>query len=150
MEAQELSRFPPILQLVGLGLLASYVALSVAGRLSRRLQWLWDDPDEAATLDHFVKYTLIPALLLVAVAAAIFVSWDPGAPLGGGWTLREFAVGPGSLALGAALIALAQGAGRRIDTYDASSARSWIPLVLMLAGIGSLAFGAVTLGRTVK
>ena len=52
--------------------------------------------------------------------------------------------------MGAALIAFAQVVGRRIDTYDASSARSWVPLVLLLAGIGVLAFGAITLGRTVK
>jgi hypothetical protein len=150
MEAHEIARFPPILQLVALALLGGYVAVSVAGRVSRRLQWFWDDADEAKTVVHFVEYTLVPALMLAAAGTAVVLNWNARAPLDGGWTIGELSVGPLSLLLGAALMLLAKSAGRRIDTSDAASARAWIPLLLLLTGVGVLAFGAVALGRTVK
>jgi hypothetical protein len=145
-----LDDFPPILQLVLLGLLALYVAVSVAARFAPGLRGLWDDPRKATGAGHVVQYTLLPALVLAVAAVTVYARWDSRAPLGGGWTLRELTLAPVALVLGLGLILLAKEAGERIDTSDASSGRAFIPLLLMLAGIGLLAFGAISLGRTVK
>jgi hypothetical protein len=146
----EITAFPPVLQLVLLGLLALFVAVSVAARFVPGLRQLWDNPRKAKGPAHVAEYTLLPALVLAVAAVAIYQRWDPHAPLDGGWTLRELTLGPAGVALGFALILLAREAGERIDTSDASSDRAFVPLLLMLAGIGLLAFGAITLGRTVK
>ena len=143
-------RFPPILQLVALGLLGIYVVTSVAARVVPSLDWLWDDARRARGGRHFVEYTLVPALVLAAAGTAVALNWNAAASLDGGWTLLELTLAPASLLLGGAMILLAKEAGARIDTSDALSSRAYVPLLLMLAGIGLIAFGAITLGRTVK
>ena len=150
MRPDEITAFPPVLQLALLGLLALYVAVSVLARVVPGLRPLWDSPRKAKGVLHVMKYTLLPALVLAVAAAAVYQRWDPSAPLDGGWTTRELTLGPAGVVLGFALILLAREAGDRIDTSDASSGRAFVPLLLMLTGIGFLAFGAITLGRTVK
>jgi hypothetical protein len=150
VKPDEITAFPPVLQLVLLGLLALFVVVSVAARLVPGLRHLWDSPRKAKGAAHVAKYTLLPALVLAVAAAAVYQRWDPHAPLDGGWTPRELTLGPAGVLLGFGLILLAREAGERIDTSDASSGRAFVPLLLMLAGIGFLAFGAITLGRTVK
>lgn len=150
MPSAEITRFPPILQLVALALLGGFVAVSVLGRLSARFRWLWRDVDEVHTREHLIEYTLVPALLFAGAVAAVVLEWDPGVPLGGGWSLRELTVGPTAAALGMIVLVLATAAGRHVDTSDASRARAWVPLALFVVGIALLAVGVLTLGRTVK
>jgi hypothetical protein len=150
VRADEITAFPPVLQLVLLGLLALFVAVSVAARFVPGLRHLWNNPRKAKGSAHVAKYTLLPALVLAVAAVVVYQRWDPHAPLDGGWTLGELMLGPGGVLLGFAFILLARAAGDRIDTSDASSGRAFVPLLLMLAGIAFLAFGAITLGRTVK
>jgi hypothetical protein len=146
----EILRFPPVLQLVMVGLLAAYVVLSVVARVVPGLRWLWRDRRELRTTTHLVEYTLVPALVLAAAAAAVVLSWDPAAPLDGGWTLRELTVGPGAALLGLVAIIAGQVLGRGAALDDASRPGAWIPLLAILVGIALLAVGVMTLGDTVK
>lgn len=82
----ELTRFPPILQLLGLALLGTYVLLSIVGRL-------WDRP----------------ALILCVATAAV---GDPEAPLRGGWTARQLVLGPLAALAGLLLVAESRRARR--------------------------------------
>jgi hypothetical protein len=145
----DIARFPPILQLVLLGLLAGYVILSLLAR-TRRFRWLWDDPGESRSIDHFIEYTALPVLVLAVAAAAVAHNWEQGAPLDGGWSLRELTFGPVTAGLGFMFIGAASVLRRRLDTSDASTPGSWIPLVAILLGIALLAVGATSLGRTVN
>ncbi len=149
MPEHELARFPPILQLILLGLLAGYVAVSLLARTGR-FPWLWDDPDEAGSLVHVLEYTVVPALVLFAAAVAVARGWETGAPLDGGWTVRELTFGPITAAVGVILIVVAGVLRRRLDISDGSAPGAWIPLVAMLLGMALLAVGVTSLGRTVK
>lgn len=133
-----------------MALLAVYVALSLLARSSRRFRWLWRDPDEAPTGEHFFVYTLVPLLVFAAAAAAVVSHWDPSVPLHGGWSLRELVLGPTAAFFGLVLVVGGQLAGRGSETADASRPSSWLPLVAILAGIALLAYGVTTFGRTVK
>jgi hypothetical protein len=146
----ELARFPPVLQLAAVALLAGYVALSLLARLSPRFRWLWRDRAESRTTEHLFEYTIVPALVFAAAAAAVVLNWDATAPLDGGWSLRELTLGPAAALLGLAFVVGGQLAGRRAATADASRPGAWVPLVAILAGIALLAWGVTTLGRTVK
>ena len=145
----EVTRFPPVLQLVLLGLLAAYVLLSVLARAtgSRRL---WRDRGESRGFGHLLGYTIVPALMLVVAAEAVWRSWDPAAPLDGGWSVRQLLLGPGMALLGLLVIVAGQVAGRGTDLDDAARPGAWVPLVTILVGIALLAVGVTTLGRTVK
>ena len=95
MNPGEIAKFPPILQLVLLGLLAFYVLLSLLARVSPRLAWLWADPDEARGVVHWLEYTILPAMIL-AVASALFFGRMLGVPIEGRanvatWLERSFA-----------------------------------------------------------
>jgi hypothetical protein len=147
---QEITRFPPVLQLVLLGLLAAYVALSVLARVVPGLGWLWRDRGEVRAATHVIEYTLVPALMLAAAAAAVFLNWDSAAPLDGGWTLGELTMGPGAALLGLVVIVAGQVMGRSANLEDASRPGAWIPLVATLVGIALLAVGVMTVGGTVK
>jgi hypothetical protein len=149
MGGDEIARFPPILQLAGVGLLAFYVVLSLLGRVSRRFDWLWADADEARTTTHWIEYTVVPALLLVGAAWAVIAKWNPAAPLTGGWTVRQLALGPGLAVLGIVLVAAASLAQRARESA-VKPAPAWIPPVMMLIGLAALIVGVLTLGRTVK
>ena len=149
MGGDEITRFPPILQLAGVGLLALYVALSLLGRVSPRFHWLWADANEARTTTHWLEYTVFPALLLVGAVAAVIVKWNPAAPLTGGWTVRQLALGPGLAVLGLIFVAAASLALRARETA-VSPAPAWIPPAMMLIGVAALVVGVLTLGRTVK
>lgn len=149
MGGEEIARFPPILQLAGVGLLALYVALSLLGRVSPRFGWLWADAEEARTTTHWMEYTVVPALLLVGAAAAVIKSWNPAAPLTGGWTVRQLALGPGLAVLGLLFVGAASLALRARETA-VKPAPAWIPPVMMLIGLAALIVGVLTLGRTVK
>ena len=148
----EISRFPPLLQVALLALLAGYVLLSVLARVSPRFSGLFDDPAEAHTAWHVVEYTLVPALVLAVAATAVVLRWDPGAPLGGGWSLRRWALGPVAALAGLLLVALASTVGRRGGWLATPEGQrwAWLPLVAMLAGMGLMAVGVVTLGRAVR
>jgi hypothetical protein len=149
MGGDEITRFPPILQLAGVGLLAFYVALSLLGRVSRRFDWLWADAREARTTTHWLEYTVFPALLLVGAVVAVIKSWNPATPLTGGWSVRQLALGPGLAVLGVLLVAAASVALRARESA-VKPAPAWIPPVMMLVGLAALIFGVLTLGRTVK
>lgn len=138
-----------MLQLVLLGLLAAYVLLSVLARVtgSRRL---WRDRGESGGFWHLLGYTIVPALMLAVAAEAVYRSWDPAAPLDGGWSLRQLLLGPGMALLGLLVIVAGQVAGRATDLDDATRPGAWVPLVTILVGIALLAVGVTTLGRTVK
>jgi H+/Cl- antiporter ClcA len=99
---------------------------------------------------HLLTYTIVPALMLMVAATAVYRSWDPGAPLDGGWSARQLTVGPGMALLGIIVILAGQVAGRANDLDDAARPRAWIPLVTILVGIALLAVGVTALGRTVK
>ena len=92
----EILRFPPVLQLVLLGLLTGYVLLSFLARVAPGFRWLWRDRGDARDGAHVFVYTIVPTLMLAVAAAAVYVRWDPAAPLDGGWTLRELTLGPGT------------------------------------------------------
>lgn len=149
MADHDIARFPPILQLVLLGLLAGYVLLSLLAR-TRRFRWLWHDRAESRTFEHLLEYTLVPALVLAVAVAGVALNWEQGAPLDGGWSLRELTVGPVTAGLGVIFIGAASVLRRRIDISDASTPGSWIPLVAILLGIALMAVGVTSLGRTVK
>jgi hypothetical protein len=149
MGGGEIARFPPILQLAGVGLLAFYVLLSLLGRVSPRFRWLWADADEARTTTHWMEYTIVPALLLAGAVWAVIKNWDPAAPLTGGWTVRQLALGPGLAVLGVLLVAAASVAQRARESA-VKPAPAWIPPVMMLIGLAALIVGVLTLGRTVK
>jgi hypothetical protein len=145
----EITRFPPLLQLVLLALLAAYVLLSVLARVPG-YRGLWEDRGESRTGMHLLGYTIVPALMLAVAAVAVYRSWDPAAPLDGGWSVRQLTLGPGMALLGLVAIVAGQAAGRATDLEDAARPRAWIPLVTILVGIALLAVGVTTLGRTVK
>jgi hypothetical protein len=149
MGPHEITRFPPILQLVGVGLLGAYVVLSLLGRVSPRLRWLWADADEARTPVHWLEYTILPALLLAGAAWALIASWNPTAPLTGGWTVRQLTLGPGLALLGVLLVAAASLAQRARESA-VTPAPAWIPPAMMLVGLAALVIGVLALGRTVK
>ena len=149
MGGEEIARFPPILQLAGVGLLALYVALSLLGRASHRFDWLWADADEAGTRAHWMEYTILPALLLAGAVGAVIANWNPAAPLTGGWTVRQLALGPGLALLGVLFVAAASVAQRARESA-VKPAPAWIPPVMMLIGLAALIVGVMTLGRTVK
>jgi hypothetical protein len=151
MAEHELTRFPPVLQIVALALLAGYVFLSVLGRWSRRFRrMLWADPAESRTPAHLFVYTLVPGLILAVAVAAVALNWDASAPLDGGWSVRQLTLGPVTAALGMIVIVVGKVAGQRIDTSDASAPGAWIPVASILLGIVLLAVGVTTFGRTVK
>jgi hypothetical protein len=149
MGGEEIARFPPILQLAGVGLLALYVAVSLLGRVSSRFRWFWADADEARTKRHWMEYTIFPALLLAGALWAVIANWNPAVPLTGGWTIQELALGPGLALLGVLLVAAASVAQRARETA-VKPAPAWIPPVMMLIGLAALIVGVLTLGRTVK
>jgi hypothetical protein len=148
--------FPPVLQLAFVVLLGAYLIVSVLARLVPGWRGVWRDRSDVGTLDHFLEYTLVPALVWMAAVAAVVVHWDDGAPLDGGWTITELTVGPAAVLLGTALIVAVSvqrrkhEGGETGETADPAALRSWLPLLLMLLGMGTLAAGAWTLGRTVK
>jgi len=146
----EILRFPPVLQLVLLGLLAAYVLVSLLARVAPGFGWLWRDRDEARGGAHLFVYTIVPALVLVVAAAAVYLNWEAAAPLSGGWTTRELTLGPGAALLGLVVIVAGQVLGRGAEHDDAERPAAWIPLVTILVGIALLAVGVTTLGRTVK
>ena len=145
----EITRFPPVLQLVLLGLLAAYVLVSVLARVTGS-RWLWRDRSESRGFLHLLGYTIVPALMLAVAASAVWRSWDPAAPLDGGWSVRQLWLGPGMALLGLIVIVAGQVAGRGADLDDAARPGAWVPLVMILVGIALLAVGVTTLGRTVK
>jgi hypothetical protein len=146
----EILRFPPVLQLVLLGLLAGYVLLSLVARVSPGFRWLWRDRGDARDGAHVFVYTIVPALMLAVAAAAVYLRWNPAAPLDGGWTLRELTLGPATALLGLVTVIVGQVLGRGRDLADASRPGAWIPLVTILLGIALLAVGVTTFGRTMK
>jgi hypothetical protein len=117
--------------------------------VSPRFRWLWADEDEARTLVHWLEYTVVPALLLAGAAWAVVANWNPAAPLTGGWTVRQLAMGPGLALLGLLLVAAASLAQRARESA-VTPAPAWIPALMMLVGVAALAVGVLTLGRTVK
>jgi len=147
--ADELARFPPVLQLAAVGLLAFYVLLSLLGRVSSRFGWLWADANEARTTAHWLEYTIAPALLLAGALWVLIAKWDPAAPLSGGWTIRQLMLGPGLALLGVLLVAAASLAQRARESA-VKPAPSWIPAALMLIGLAAIVVGVLTLGRTTK
>jgi hypothetical protein len=146
----ELLRFPPVLQVLALVLLAAYVLVSIAARVVPGFRWLWRDRADVKTGMHLFEYTLLPALVLAVAAAAVVLNWDAEAPLDGGWSLEELVIGPGLALLGLAVVVSGQLVGRGTDLSDASRPAAWAPLVAILVGIGLLAVGVTSLGRTVK
>ena len=146
----EILRFPPVLQLLLLALLAAYVLLSVFARVAGGFGGLWRDRDEARGGAHLFTYTIVPALMLLVAAAAVYRSWDPAAPLDGGWSTRELVLGPGAALLGLGVIVAGQVLGRGADLADASRPGAWVPLAAIVVGIALLAVGVTTVGRTVK
>ena len=146
----EILRFPPVLQLALLALLAAYVLLSLLARASPRFRWLWRDRAESGGGAHVFVYTVVPALMLLVAGAAVYLNWNASAPLSGGWTARELALGPGAALLGLVVVIAGQLLGRGADLDDASRPAAWIPLVTILVGVALLAVGVTTMGRTVK
>ena len=149
MGGEEIARFPPVLQLAAVGLLALYVMLSLLGRVSDRFSWLWADANEARTTAHWLEYTIFPALLLAGAVAGVVLNWKPGAPLAGGWTVRELSLGPGLALLGVLLVAAASVAQRARESA-VKPAPAWIPAAMMLLGLAAIVVGVLTLGRTTK
>ena len=144
-----IARFPPVLQIAAVGVLAVYVLLSLLGRVSPRFHWLWADADEARTTTHWIEYTVLPAIMLVGATVGVVVNWNPAAPLLGGWTVRQLLLGPALAFIGVLLAAAASVAQRARDTA-VSPAPAWIPAVMMLAGLAALVVGVLSFGGTMK
>jgi hypothetical protein len=150
LSSEEIARFPPILQIVGLVLLSVYVLVSIVGRLSPRFRWVWRDPRKRHRLGHVVEYTLIPAFVLAAASVAVVYNWDYRIPLSGGWAVTDLALGPGAALLGGFMIVAASALGRDVDEMDRAALRSWLPFLLVIAGIALMATGIFRFGRIVK
>jgi hypothetical protein len=145
----ELTRFPPVLQLLALGLLAAYVLASVVGRLSDSFDWLWDEPEAVRSPAHVVQYTVLPACVLFAAAVAVYLNWDPGASLTGGWSIRQLTLGPIAALLGIVLVALASTIRKR-GGWVASGGSPWVLFLALVVGMALMAVGIFSLGRTMK
>ena len=150
MTPDEITRFPPIVQIAGVVLLSGYVLVSIAGRLSPRFRWLWRDPRKRHRLGHIIEYTLIPAAVLAAATAVIVYNWDYRVPLRGGWSITDLVLGPGAAFLGGLLIVAATYLGRDADERDPTAFRSWLPVILVIAGIALMAVGIFRFSRIVK
>lgn len=148
----ELTRFPPILQVLGLILLGTYVSSSIVGRLSDRFEWMWDSPRDVHKPLHVLEYTIVPALMFCVAAAAVVYNWNPGAPWSGGWTVGQLVLGPVAALVGLLLVALATTVNRRrgASASDPSQPLAWVPFVALLVGMGLMASGIFSLGRTLK
>jgi len=137
----ELTRFPPALQLLGLGVLAAYVAVSILARW--RYPWLWSH-DDASSRGHLLNYTVVPALVFVAAVAAVWSSWSPGAPLDGGWSTTDLVLGPAALLCALALV-MAAGIVARVEKRTSGVVTTFRPLLLMVGGLLSLGAGVFLL-----
>ena len=146
----EILRFPPVLQVAAVALLAAYVLLSIFARVLPGLGWLWRDRDEVRSATHLFEYTIVPALVLAGAAAAVVLHWDPAASFDGGWTVRELVLGPGLALAGLVVIIAGQVMGKGADLGDASRPGAWMPLVAVLVGIALLAAGVTSTSRTLK
>ncbi len=150
MTVHEITRFPPILQIVGLVLLSGYVLVSIVGRLSPRFRWLWRDPRKRNRFGHVVQYTLIPAAILAAASVAVVYNWDYRVPLDGGWAASDLVFGPGAALLGGLLIVAATPLGRDGDEKDPTTLRSWLPFILVIGGLALMSLGVFRFGKVVK
>jgi len=146
LAVDEVARFPPIVQIAGLGLLAIYVIVSIVGRLSPRFRWLWRDPRKRHRLGHVFEYTLIPATILAVSGAAVVYNWDYRVPLSGGWTRTDFILGPGAALLGLLLVVAGTFLGRDADLKDPAVLRSWLPFILVIAGMAIMSVGVLRSG----
>ena len=147
---QEITSFPPIVQLLCVGLLSIYVFVSIVGRLSPRFRWMWRDPRKRKRLGHVVEYTLIPAVVLAVAGTAVVYNWDYRVPLDGGWSAADVAFGPGAALLGGLLIVAAGLLGRDVDEMDPKALRSWLPFLMVVAGVTLMAVGVFRAGRVVN
>ncbi len=144
---EDITRFPPIVQLLCVGLLSVYVLLSIIGRLSPHFRWMWRDPRKRHRLGHVLEYTLLPAAVLAVAATALVYNWDYRVPLDGGWMPADLILGPGAVLLGGLLIVTASILGRDADEMDPKALRSWLPFILVIIGIAVLAVGVFRVGR---
>lgn len=137
--------FPPVLQLLALAVLGIYVILSILGRVLPFMKGIWRDPHLIDDRSHVTRYTLIPLLIFAGLAIAISARWDPSVPWHGGWPLEELLPGPGMLAASLLLVVAGNILAGRIDTSNARRVTSWIPIILVLSGIGLLIMGLIRL-----
>jgi len=150
LSSEEIARFPPIVQIACLVLLSIYVFVSIVGRMSPRFRWMWRDPRKRHRLSHVIQYTLIPSFVLAAVSAVVAYNWDYRVPLSGGWAMADLMLGPGAALVGGLLIVAATALGRDVDEKDPAALRSWLPFILVIAGIALMAAGVFRFGRVVK
>ncbi|MBW3670292.1 MAG: hypothetical protein KY432_01325 [Acidobacteria bacterium] len=142
---EQISSFPPVLQLLALTVLGLYVVVSVLGRLVPAMHFVWRDPHLIRDRAHVATYTLMPLLVFAGLAIAVSAHWDPSIPWHGGWPIEDLVTGPGLLITSLTLIVLSQVLGKMIDISDARRLTSWIPLLLMVSAIAMMVVGVLTL-----
>ena len=150
LPAEGVTRFPPIVQVGGLVVLSFYVLVSIVGRLSPRFRWMWRDPWKRNRLGHIFEYTMIPGAILAVAVVIVAHNWDYRVPMSGGWAAIDLVLGPGAALLGGLLAVAGSFLGRDADEADPGALRSWLPFLLVVAGIVLMAVGIVHSTRVVK
>lgn len=137
----QITAFPPILQLLAVFLLGIYVVISILGRIVPSMHFVWRDPHLIRDRAHVAKYTLTPLLVFAGLAIVVSASWDPSIPWHGGWPIEELVTGPGLIIASLVLMIVAQLFAKRMDISDARRWQSWIPLVLFILALSSMITG---------
>ncbi len=141
--AQLLREVPPFLQVTLLVLIGMFAALSLASRFSPALSKIWDaDELDRKGTGHLVQYTIIPFAVFLAGLAVVVMHWQPR-PWLGGWSALKAIASTALVVLGIAAATLGRYLLRVWDISSAQRLRSWIPLVLMLSGIGAMVGGGI-------
>ena len=144
-----LASVPPLIQVLFLVALGSYVVISVAARIHPALgAHVWDPERQPGSREHFYQYTMVPALVFVAAIAVVVTGWDESRPWLGGWSRSKTfgVIGLASYAFAAVIGGTI--AGKKIDLSDARKLSAWLPLLLILSGVGALAGAVLLLGSS--
>lgn len=130
-------QLPPVLQVA----IIAFTALSIAARFLPSLEWLWNEPRAERGLEHVVQYTVVPALVTIAWTTGVVWTWDGSRPWCGTWSVAAVVIA--FVGVGGGFTSMITGAtlGKRWDLSDASNPRSFVPLSLILGGMGLLAAG---------
>jgi len=138
-----MSGVPPILQVLALGALSAYVLVTLTGRMAPAIgRRIFAPGVDFRAVDHIIEYTVVPALVLAGAVAVVVTSWDASRSWFGDWAPWRVAVAAGLVAYAFAAVMAGTALSRRMDLSDATRMLSWVPLLLLVTGIGAV-IGAV-------